>query len=124
MENSARERGAEFGRNNNTPVAISLASTVGSCCVFDILLLSHSYTNWPEGVEGTQSVWQKSASELFWKTKGNNSAEQFWSPANFSLFLRWIMLILGYVVRLDVTFILDGGDRKIFLRQGFMYVKQ
>jgi len=24
MENSARERGAEFGRNNNTPVAISL----------------------------------------------------------------------------------------------------
>jgi len=30
MENSARERGAEFGRNNNTPVAISLESTVGS----------------------------------------------------------------------------------------------
>ena len=28
MENSARERGAEFGRNNNTPV--SLESTVGS----------------------------------------------------------------------------------------------
>jgi hypothetical protein len=24
MKNSARERGAEFGRNNNTPVAISL----------------------------------------------------------------------------------------------------
>jgi len=31
IENSARERGAEFGRNNNTPVAISLASTIGSC---------------------------------------------------------------------------------------------
>jgi hypothetical protein len=24
MENSVRERGAEFGRNNNTPMAISL----------------------------------------------------------------------------------------------------
>jgi hypothetical protein len=31
IENSARERGAEFGRNNNTPVAIYLASTIGSC---------------------------------------------------------------------------------------------
>jgi len=31
MENSARERGAEFGRNNNIPMAISLESTVGSC---------------------------------------------------------------------------------------------
>jgi hypothetical protein len=34
------------------------------------------------------------------------------------------MLILGYVVRLDVTFILDGGDRKILLQQGFMHVEQ
>jgi hypothetical protein len=31
IENSARERGAEFGGINNTPVAISLESTVGSC---------------------------------------------------------------------------------------------
>jgi hypothetical protein len=30
MENSARERGAEFGRNNNIPVAIYLESTVRS----------------------------------------------------------------------------------------------
>ena len=34
------------------------------------------------------------------------------------------LLILGYVVRLDVTFMLDGGDRKIFLQQGFMHVEQ
>jgi hypothetical protein len=34
------------------------------------------------------------------------------------------MLILGYVVRLDVTFILDGGDRKILLWQGFVHVEQ
>jgi hypothetical protein len=37
---------------------------------------------------------------------------------------RWIMLILGYVVRLDVKFILDGGDRNIFLRQGCVHVEQ
>jgi hypothetical protein len=30
MENSARERGVEFGRKNNILVAISLESTVGS----------------------------------------------------------------------------------------------
>jgi len=59
MENSARERGAEFGRNNNTPVAISLESTVGSFWGFDILFFSHSSTNGPEGFEGTQFVWQK-----------------------------------------------------------------
>jgi hypothetical protein len=29
------------------------------------LFFSHSSTNWPEGFEGTQSVWQKSSSELF-----------------------------------------------------------
>jgi len=55
MENSARERGAEFGRNNNIPMAISLESTVGSCWCFDILFFSHSSTNWPERFEGTQS---------------------------------------------------------------------
>jgi hypothetical protein len=64
-----------------------------------MLFLSHSYTNLLEGLEGTQSVW---------------------SPADFSPFHRWIRLILGYVVRLDVSFILDGGDRKIFLQQGFV----
>jgi hypothetical protein len=34
------------------------------------------------------------------------------------------MLILGYVVRLDVAFILDGGDRKRILQQGFVHVEQ
>jgi hypothetical protein len=34
------------------------------------------------------------------------------------------MLILGYVVRPDVFFILDGGDRKRILRQGFMHIEQ
>jgi hypothetical protein len=63
IENSVIERGAEFGRNNNTPV--SLESTVGSFWVFVILFFSHSSTNWPEGFEGTQSFWQKSSSELF-----------------------------------------------------------
>jgi hypothetical protein len=36
-------------------VAISLASTIGSCWVCDIFFCSHSSTNWPEGFEGTQS---------------------------------------------------------------------
>jgi hypothetical protein len=37
-------------------VAIYLEPTVGSCWGFDILFFSHSYTNWLEGLEGTQSV--------------------------------------------------------------------
>jgi hypothetical protein len=41
-----------------------------------------------------------------------------------SLFHRWIMLIVGYVVRVDVNFILDSGDRNIFLRQGCVHVEQ
>ena len=49
IENSARERGAEFGGTNNSLVAISLESTVGSCWVFDILFFSLSSTNRPEG---------------------------------------------------------------------------
>jgi hypothetical protein len=50
-ENSARDRSAEFGganpkkKNNNASVAISLVSTVGSCCVFYILLFAQAYTN-------------------------------------------------------------------------------
>jgi hypothetical protein len=44
-ENSARERSAEFEGANNTPMAISLASTVGSCYVLDMLCFSHSSTN-------------------------------------------------------------------------------
>jgi len=53
VENSARERGAKFGGTNNTLVAISLEYTIGSCCVLDILFLSHYSTNGPEGFEGT-----------------------------------------------------------------------
>jgi hypothetical protein len=34
------------------------------------------------------------------------------------------MLILGYVVRLDVSLILDGGDQKLILQQGFLHVEQ
>jgi hypothetical protein len=49
-ENSAKDRSVEFGvnkkkKNNNAPVAISLAFIVGSCCVFYILLFAHAYTN-------------------------------------------------------------------------------
>jgi hypothetical protein len=40
-------------------VAISLASTVESCWVLDIVFFSHSSTNWPEGLEGTKSVGHK-----------------------------------------------------------------
>jgi len=55
-ENSAGERSVEFGETNNASVAIYLEPTVGSCWGFDILFFSHSYTNWLEGLEGTQSV--------------------------------------------------------------------
>jgi hypothetical protein len=68
-------------------------------------------------------VWQKSSSKLFWK-KGNNSAGQFWLQADFSPIHRWIILLLGYVVRLGVAFNLDGGDWKRILRQGFGHVEQ
>jgi hypothetical protein len=34
------------------------------------------------------------------------------------------MLIIGYVVHQDVAFILDGGDRKRIVRQGFGHVEQ
>jgi len=41
-----------------------------------------------------------------------------------SLFYRWIVFIFGYVVRLDVVFLLDGGDWKHTLRQGAVHVEQ
>ena len=41
-----------------------------------------------------------------------------------SLFHRWIMPSFGYVVRLDVAYILDGEDRKRTLRQGLVHVEQ
>jgi len=34
------------------------------------------------------------------------------------------MLILGYVVRLDVAFNWDGGDRKLILWQGVGHIEQ
>jgi hypothetical protein len=49
-------------KTNNAPMAISLESTIGSCWVLDMLFVLHSSTNWPEGLEGTQSFWQKSSS--------------------------------------------------------------
>ena len=52
------------------------------------------------------------------------TCREVWSPADFYLFHRWIILILGYVVRLDVSFILDGGDWKLILWQGFVHVEQ
>ena len=111
-------------KTNNAPVAISLESTVGSCLYLDMLFSLHTSTNWPERLEGTQYVWQKSSSGMSWKTKRKCTCRAVWSPTDFSLNHRWIMLILVYVVRLDVTFILDGGDRKIFCWQGFVHVEQ
>ena len=111
-------------KTNNTLVALSLTSTVGSCFVLDMLFLLHFFTNWSEGLEETQSIWQKSLSEMSWRTKTKCTCRAVWSPVDFSLFHRWIMLILGYVVRLDVTFITDGGDRKRILRKGFVHVEK
>jgi hypothetical protein len=39
------ERSAEFEGTNNSPVVISLASTVGSHLCMDIFFISHSSTN-------------------------------------------------------------------------------
>ena len=47
-----------------------------------------------------------------------------WSPADISLLHRWIVLIFGYVVQLDVTYILDSGYRKRMLWQGLVHVEQ
>ena len=58
------------------------------------------------------------------ENKRKYTCRAVWSPADFALFHRWIILILGYVVRLDVAFILDGGERKHILRQGFMHIEQ
>jgi hypothetical protein len=55
-------------------VTISLECIVGACYVLDMLFLLHSSTNWLEGLEGTQSVWQKSTSEIPGKQKGNAPA--------------------------------------------------
>jgi hypothetical protein len=62
--------------------------------------------------------------EIFLENKGNTPARQFWSPTDFSLFHRWIMPIFGYVVHLDVSLIMDGGDRKRTLWQGVVHVEQ
>jgi hypothetical protein len=105
-------------------VAISLESTVESCWFLDILFFSHSSTNWPKRFEGTQSFWQKSSSEISWKTKGNTFTGQFWSPIDFSLFHRWSMPIFWYVVCLDVAFILYGGYQKCILWPGVVRVEQ
>jgi len=58
-----------------------------------------------------------------WKTKGNTPAGKFWSSADVALFHRWIMPIFGYVVLLDVSVILNGGDQKHTFRQGVVYVE-
>jgi hypothetical protein len=76
-ENSYRERSVEFGETNNAPMAIYLESTFRSCWILDIVFLAQSSTNWPAGLEETQSVWQKSSSDISWKTKGNTPVGQF-----------------------------------------------
>jgi hypothetical protein len=50
------------------------------------------------------------------KKKENTPAGQFLLPTDFSLFHCWRIPIFGYVVRLDVAFILDSGDQKCTLR--------
>jgi hypothetical protein len=105
-------------------MVISLAYTIESWCGLDMLFLSHSSTNRPEGLERKQSVWQKSSSTISWKIKGNTPTKQFWLPADLSLFHHWIMSIFGYTVHLDVSFILNGEDRKHTLWQCVVHVEQ
>jgi hypothetical protein len=49
---------------------------------------------------------------------------QFRSPVNYSLFHRWITSIVRYMVCLDMFFILDGGDGKQTLQQGFVHFEK
>ena len=58
------------------------------------------------------------------KQKGKGTSRAVWSPADFYLLYRWIVLIFGYVVKLDVAYMMDGGDRKRTLRQGLVHVEQ
>ena len=58
------------------------------------------------------------------KQKGKGTCRAVWSPADFYLLHRWIVLIFGYVVKLDVSYILDGEDRKRTLWQGLVHVEQ
>jgi hypothetical protein len=45
-------------------------------------------------------------------------------PINYSLLHRWITSIVRYMMHLDVFFILDGGDGKQTLQQGFVHVEK
>ena len=83
----------QFGRR-----LISLPTTVGSSYVFEMLFLLHISTNWPPGLKGTHSIGQKSSSEMSWITKRKCTCRVVWSPADCSLFKRWIMISFGYVV--------------------------
>jgi len=57
------------------------------------------------------------------KLKEMHPVGQFRSLADSVPFHRWIMSLFGYVVRLDVVFIMDSGDWKHTLRQGVVHVE-
>jgi len=64
-------------KTNNAPVAIYLESTVGSCCVLDMLFLSLSYTNGPEDWKEHNLLDSKHHQKVPGKQKGNTPALQF-----------------------------------------------
>uniref|UniRef100_A0A6N2M7V9 14-3-3 domain-containing protein n=1 Tax=Salix viminalis TaxID=40686 RepID=A0A6N2M7V9_SALVM len=46
------------------------------------------------------------------------------SPAIFASYHRWMKLKFGYVVLLSMINVLNGGDEKLTVQQGDMYVEQ
>ena len=80
-----------------------------------MLFLLHVSTNWPEGLKGTYSIWQKSSSEMSWKTKRKWTCRAVWSPAYISLYYRWIKLSFWYVVLITRIYEMTGViERNVF----------
>ena len=46
------------------------------------------------------------------------------SPAIFASYHRWMKLKFGYVVLLSMINVMNGGDEKLTVQQGDMYVEQ
>jgi hypothetical protein len=88
------------------------------------VFFSHASTNLPIGLEETHPFDINHHQKFPRKQKEIHPQGSFGHWLIFSLFHRWIMLILGYVVHLEVAFIVDGGDWTLISRQGFVAVEQ
>ena len=80
-----------------------------------MLFFLHVSTNWPEGLKGTYSIWQKSSSAISWKTKRKCTCRAVWSPTDFALYHRWIKLSFWYVVLITCIYEITGGIERNFL---------